>query len=465
MRNQCNSSSPYFLRRLGREGALGLLLVKAYYIPALVDAACRSFSSTFLRFSRLTMIAVPQNNIVSPHILPRDDGGGKLSTPSIIGIAIACGKATPLPPVQALSHHREQQLSALEFSGNRPTTWVDLSPSPHHLLHSASSDVSLLTSSAKRKSSFYTDEGTTAESASSFPSPLSISDPSLPPPHPTFFGTMSSVNTASSSTIHSDHSGDYTSPSPSPSTPHSENTSAVQPVFNRSPLVSQLPSRPVSRSRSRPVSMVSMTPSHSYRPTIRGAPHGPLSNVQIVLPTPLAPQVYPFMNEGRASNYSLGHVPSARSSMLVDQWVMPNRDSASDTGHSTPSAMRRTSWNSSFRHSTYAPSSFNPSGSPHNRRSRSQPRTPVERDPRLANSSSTSLNGRSFPDVSERPGLPRVPSAPLLSMQQTVDEHGRSSSSHSGSITSSQAPSSEIPDHLLRSKSKTLRKPKPANVS
>lgn len=56
--------------------------------------------------------------------------------------------------------------------------------------------------------------------------------------------------------------------------------------------------------------------------TVRGAPHGPRSNVQIVLPAPLAPQVMPYMYplaEGSLSN--MDFTESARSS-VVDQWVM-----------------------------------------------------------------------------------------------------------------------------------------------
>lgn len=85
------------------------------------------------------------------------DSGGKLSTSTIVIIAVVSGcvvvlvlalfawrllarscrrsKKVPLPPVQDLAHHREQQLSAFTDRNARPTTWVDPPGSSIHQPH------------------------------------------------------------------------------------------------------------------------------------------------------------------------------------------------------------------------------------------------------------------------------------------------------------------------------------------
>ncbi len=296
-------------------------------------------------------------------ILPRDGGGG-LSTSTIIVIAVVCGAVgililtlflwrlvarlfhreipAPLPPVQALAHHREAQAAAF---ASRPTTWMDgsINGRSRHFLHPTSSSVSLIPGTPDWKSSFYTDEITTAESAYSLSSPVPHDDSDLPLPHPRFFGPPTGISsphaslhsmassTASSEASSSPPSG--LSPSPSASAPESTHDLAVEPVGtlptsqsnNRTP---RLPPEARSASRPRPTSMISLSGSvrsartmRSNGTTIRGTPHGPLSNVQIILPTPLAPQVHPYMYplaEGSFSN--LDFSDSARSS-VVDQWV------------------------------------------------------------------------------------------------------------------------------------------------
>lgn len=292
-------------------------------------------------------------------IHPRD-GGGHLSTSTVIVIAVVCGAVgililtlflwrlvarlfhrdtpAPLPPVQALAHHREAQAAA--FS-SRPTTWMDgsINGRSRHFLHPTSSSVSLIPTTPERKSSFYADEVTTAESGYSLNSPLSNDDADLPLPHPRFFGSATGLNSPhasmhsmASSTTSSDA---YTPPggmTPSQSGSAPGSTPDLATTTSGSPLPS-LPSSyrpprtpPDARpgSRPRPLSMISLSGSvhsaHTMRSngtTIRGTPHGPLSNVQIIMPTPLAPQVHPYMHPLAGGEFS----ESARSS-YVDQWVV-----------------------------------------------------------------------------------------------------------------------------------------------
>ncbi|KAI0082218.1 hypothetical protein K474DRAFT_845848 [Panus rudis PR-1116 ss-1] len=302
----------------------------------------------------------------------RDDDGG-LSTASIIGIAVACGsvglliltlflwrlisrlcrreRPAPLPPVQALAHHREAHVAAFaERNTSRPTTWLDNASYGSRSkvrLHAAAtaSDVSLIPGTSERKASIYTDEATTAESALTLSSPLSSNDLSLPPPHPHFLaGQLSTPSPHTSLTsMSSSIASEEISPSsmfPSTSLPTSETASTASHFVPRSnshhPLQSTsrspLPhstSRSVSRQRSRPTSMVSMAgTTYSARTAggsvIRGAPHGPYSNVQIVLPAPLDPKAYSQMDplhEGNISTFALTDASVSRMS-VADPWVL-----------------------------------------------------------------------------------------------------------------------------------------------
>ena len=166
-------------------------------------------------------------------------------------------KSTPLPPIQPLAHHREKEL--IHPQPRIPRNNVGLTQ-----LGRYGSDTSLL------KPGFQTDE--------SLGTPSSSHHSSLTPPSP-------SINVASplSTESHSDES----------------------PSISQQRVPATRPSRSTSRTRSRqPRSRINSSVStHSNSAhtstrspnTIRGAPHSTLSNVQIVLPTPLAPQLQNHM--------------------------------------------------------------------------------------------------------------------------------------------------------------------------
>lgn len=183
-------------------------------------------------------------NSVKFRLVARDDGGGGLSTGTIIVIAVVCGcvailvltlflwrllarccrtkESAPLPPVQELAHHRrEQQRAAFpaEFAApSRPTTWV----APSTGTPFTGSSVSLLTNRDKNASAF-TDEMGTAESSS--PSP--IDDNKLYPPNPSFY--RSSDASSSRNTLDDNASSSQSSlrsaVSPSPTIPIPESGS------------------------------------------------------------------------------------------------------------------------------------------------------------------------------------------------------------------------------------------------
>ncbi|TCD67537.1 hypothetical protein EIP91_012291 [Steccherinum ochraceum] len=331
----------------------------------------------------------------SIRLVPRDSGG--LPTSTIIAIAVACGcvailvlslflwrllvrfcrpnHAAPLPPVQPLAHHREQQLAAFtDRNVVTPASWNESSLHTAHYLQATSSDVSLLPSGTPKDSSLYAEDLATAESISTLPSPQSNNDDHLPPPPRMTFGSSSPSATGSESSslrgvTPSDTYGNLVSPSES--VPHSETTSSTfSATSSTHPLVgtaySPTPSRSArSRStvrggggyqQSRPTSMISYAGSYSSRASasarnstfIRGAPHSMHSNVQIVLPTPLAPQLNPFDTGGGGGS---GDSPSRRASVFVDRWVNAGGAGGGSDGNTSDTSTVPSSWNNSKRRS------------------------------------------------------------------------------------------------------------------
>ena len=288
------------------------------------------------------------------HLVARDDGGGGLSTGTIIVIAVVCGcvailvlalflwrlllrccrtkESAPLPPVQELAHHRREQHRAAfptEFAApSRPTTWsVPPTGTPY-----TGSSVSLLTSRDKNASTFADELGTT-ESYS--PSP--IDDNKLYPPNPSFYRSpdASSSRHTLDDNASSSQSSLRSAVSPSPTIPIPESgPNGSQSQFS---IIAQSQSRPGSLSRptssysrrfvssaafrTRPLSQISDSPT-TYSgftvrssSTVRGAPHRPGNNIQIVLPAPLAVNAL----EGDSVLYT--HHQHSRSSMFADQWL------------------------------------------------------------------------------------------------------------------------------------------------
>ncbi|KAI0336013.1 hypothetical protein GY45DRAFT_1316048 [Cubamyces sp. BRFM 1775] len=275
-----------------------------------------------------------------PRLIRRDSdsGGGKLSTSTIIIIAVVCGcivilvfvlflwrnlarscrrsRKIPLPPIQDLAHHREQHHAAASAAASRPATWVDPQLFHHprgysaHFLSATASNTSLIRSSPDltstsptREGSWAVDDATVATSAESSPYPTPLSTDDLRAPNPSYFATANPHNSmASVVSDASDNSALAASPSELAASVESS-TSLMQHQQSGSASSHVPPARPrpprASRSRSRPLSMVSsagtmqsLQTSHSIN-TLRGPAHSIHSNIQIVLPTPLAPELYP----------------------------------------------------------------------------------------------------------------------------------------------------------------------------
>ncbi|KAI0639207.1 hypothetical protein C8Q77DRAFT_1152201 [Trametes polyzona] len=279
---------------------------------------------------------------------------GKLSTSTIIIIAVVCGsvvilasvlfvwrnlarscrrsRKVPLPPVQDLAHHREQQLAAFaDRNASRPATWVD-GPAHHprlyssHFLSASASNASLIRGSSDyttpsrsptRENSWAVEDATSAESSPSpYPSPLSTED--LRAPNPSYFSVGMNAHNSMASVV-SDSSeggggngngGSALTTSPSELTPSVESSASL--VRTAAPPARARPPR-TPRSRSRPMSMVSSSGTmHSVHSaagtTLRGPAHSIHSNVQIVLPAPLAPELYPAQRptDDRFSTYGGG---------------------------------------------------------------------------------------------------------------------------------------------------------------
>ncbi|CCM02214.1 uncharacterized protein FIBRA_04294 [Fibroporia radiculosa] len=219
-------------------------------------------------------------------------------------------------------------------------------------------------------------EDTTADNLSTLGRPL-IAD-TLPLPNPPFNSHSSSYSVTSP---------DPAEVPPSLSIPLSDASSASYVAsMSGAPYNSRTTARALQRSQSRPTSMASsvgtVQSTQSRRSVLRGPPHSIHSNIQIVLPAPLAPEAFPYppsidgTNSARSSSYT-SDTDSPRQSVHVDQWVPVGMRSASmsGVGPAAPSRSRsaRGSTNpripSSLSQSTTAPSSRSL-----DRRSQSQPR-------------------------------------------------------------------------------------------
>lgn len=207
-----------------------------------------------------------------------------------------------------------------------------------------------------------------------------------------------------------------------PITPHSYNSVHLR---NSSP-------SPV---RARPVSMGSIgagSRRHS-RPILRvqGAPHGPHSQIQVVMPSPLSMTLSPYSGNGGGSvRNSLVYERSNRFS-LVDAWApMPVRSTSSERRSCSFDRERRrssSSLNSGQDHGRRYPS-IPPSPQPY----RSSPSTPagqpppVPRIPSIYNNTHTSSPDEQPQDPNYSPlpsPSPSSTSSPSMQSAQTAPEY------------------------------------------
>jgi hypothetical protein len=279
-------------------------------------------------FFSTSQISAPPRSL---RLFPRDATNHGLRHTTIIIIAVAASvgslllaiifwrillrlsersKSAPLPQRQALVHQRERQLVAFTEHNNAsvPKIFAD--------------DTSNATSSFHLDA----DERTKAALHSS-------SANQLHPPTPPFF-TPQVPTTGSSTSLHSSYG--RSSPSSDGTNPRTANSPSM------SPSLSVKRSADPQGSRQRPQSMASIGTTHTIvtersRTSIRGAPHAPHNNVQIVLPAPLAPSLHqrPASAEPRLSRpfgVDSTYMDSWRSS-LVDTWVAVGQHGTPEPEH------------------------------------------------------------------------------------------------------------------------------------
>jgi len=259
--------------------------------------------------------------------------------------------AAPLPPIQPLAHQREHQLAQFEATlraQNYDPTFLAAPPPPHSPLGSSSSrgsNASLLGSYSSPHTS-YAQPGEGLEDLNNL-SPL---EPAIP------LDISPSGSTPGSSSINLNDSPTHGSPSAPMPAPRPRRSKSLT-RFGRDDQA-----RP---SHHRPSSLAS-SPSRSN--SRRGMPHGPHSQMQIILPAPLAPGIPP--NVTRQSIYE----HDSERPYIVDRWVPAGRDSIFDasTTHDsyasatnsnlgqarTPNTSRHVVTGSHINHRTY-PSTSN----------------------------------------------------------------------------------------------------------
>jgi len=246
---------------------------------------------------------------------------GSLGCAIVLFLTFKCcrrSKSVPLPPIQPLAHRREKDINCL------PRPYIPRDELGQ--LGRYGSDTSLLKPSRKR--SFQTDEshGTPSSSQHSFPVGPS------PPTNVTHQPSPLSVESFSDEQTSVTHQ--YT-----PTTQQVRSSSRVRPRQSRS------------RTNSAGSTHISLTHvSTRSGNTIHGAPHSNRSNVQIVLPTPLAPQLLDHMvtNPSMVGNYeelaerggiadgwtpAPGRITSQRSNTGQDLSKRDGRKTSSSSGH------------------------------------------------------------------------------------------------------------------------------------
>jgi hypothetical protein len=216
-------------------------------------------------------------------------------------------RRVPLPPRQPLVHHREHQLAA--FSEHKNAVIPDIKPAvPIY----CGSDVSLVPHTIDSPINTPNDTSilTHEMGAGIDDNPSSSHGTFHPFPTSPFFPPQLPPNASSSSL-----------PLPS-SNDHSFDSGVTSPNQPRR--------RPNARSEPRPYSISSIGTSHTgmtghSRSSVRGAPHSPHSNIQIVLPAPLSSNLYSCEAtenlRGRRATIGNNMYSDVRRNSLADKWV------------------------------------------------------------------------------------------------------------------------------------------------
>lgn len=223
--------------------------------------------------------------------------------------------SAPLPPRQALVHQREQQLAAFTEHQNVsvPQIFLDAEPSAP-VRYSSNASLIPHVDKSSTNNSYHISQGTddgTEDISTSHGNPLHPPTPHFSAPHSRHSASSSSLPLSSN-----EHLADPTSLAIT----HSTSASPQR--------------RPNPSSQPRPFSIASNTTAHTgmtarSRSSIRGAPHAPHSNVQIILPAPLAPDLYPPVvdEHGRRSLVGDNAYSDSWRSSLADKWIAVGQQS------------------------------------------------------------------------------------------------------------------------------------------
>lgn len=195
----------------------------------------------------------------------------------------------PLPPVQPLAHHRGRQAATLV--ANRTSIWyLPTVQQPYISTVSRTSQIPLLPGDNALPPSRLVGQKFGDSEGLFIPPPL---DPN--PPFSLQSQSLVSVNSLDGSGAHV-----HARSRPQPKT---SSRTGICP---------------------RPTSTISIASTHTTRNTIRGTPHGPHSQVQIVLPTPLAPDLAPLVNDEAQSRPASRYEYESDYLSVVDKWVPTN---------------------------------------------------------------------------------------------------------------------------------------------
>jgi hypothetical protein len=289
-----------------------------HHFPSVFNAVARSFNPPFIsidmQLNNSDFSTTPYPTHRSLRHFPRAPSRGLDHTTLIIIIAVSVSvggllltiiiwrfvsrllrpESAPLPPRQSLVHLRELHIA--EFTEYKDASVPQILTNGSYIHE--------------------TDETTLGSSDGD----------QLHPPSPQFFSSRTPPSGSSSSLPSSNDDSALSSGAATPPTQISTSGS-LSPSSRRA----MNPSMP------RPLSTFSTTT--SSRQSIRAAPHAPHSNVQVILPAPLAPGLY----EGTASDGSLLQRTLTRNSTysVQDSWRRSLADSWILVGQPNPEPMER----------------------------------------------------------------------------------------------------------------------------
>ena len=221
--------------------------------------------------------------------------------------------SAPLPPIQPIAHQREVDLAEFKESKLNPhrslvhhQSWR---ASGHHLMAPTFPESDATSSDLSLAREFDPYNGPTPQRVDSDPS-LHQRALGLEAPTPAFHSHRNSP-IGSDSDLGSVNSSPMRTTFPT----HTSPDIPISPSSNNS-------HTPLYRLRDRPSSVASNYSRKSSASRIQGAPHGPYSNVNIVLPVPLAPALGSYITDDgtRPDTYTSRSWASSRVS-IVDQWA------------------------------------------------------------------------------------------------------------------------------------------------